>query len=189
MHLGLFAWHPGLKPTRKPHEPCVWSRLSGRPKVSIMGRRVRMRNPFVRTYLSACVWGVCAGLRVHSRLAVQTAMCLVTLTALGSRSRLLFCLMGLVAFGHGAKAAVPKRRQSRVVPAILCVVKVVVGWPFVERQEVCRIPPRTQKRPALNAQERSAASERTGNRSPSALRRSPNSERTSRPRPRRYARA
>jgi hypothetical protein len=34
LHLGLFAWHPGLKPTRKPHEPCVWSRLSGRPKAT-----------------------------------------------------------------------------------------------------------------------------------------------------------
>ena len=28
LHLGLFAWHPGLNPTRKPHEPRLWSRLS-----------------------------------------------------------------------------------------------------------------------------------------------------------------
>jgi hypothetical protein len=34
-----------------------------------------MRSP-LRTYLSACVWGICAVLRVRSRLAVQTAMCL-----------------------------------------------------------------------------------------------------------------
>jgi hypothetical protein len=34
----------------------------------------------------------------------------LTLSALGSRSRLVFCLIGLVAFGHGAEAAVPKRR-------------------------------------------------------------------------------
>ena len=36
LHRGLFAWHPGLNPTRKPREPCLWSRLSGRPKVSLL---------------------------------------------------------------------------------------------------------------------------------------------------------
>ena len=31
----VVAWHPGLNPTRKPHEPRLWSRLSGRPKVPV----------------------------------------------------------------------------------------------------------------------------------------------------------
>ena len=53
-HLGLSAWHPGLNPTRKPHEPCLWSRLSGRPKVSLLHSACGSRPTRTTTRSGSC---------------------------------------------------------------------------------------------------------------------------------------